>query len=259
MVKLGHMAKKLRIRDYLLLGLAASTDCLLPAAFRSMRGLPPQNLSLWGPSNYKKKYLSNLVSRLLKTEMIEKVIENGQPYIRMSNNGKLVLKRDFPLFNMQKKPWDGQWRIVIFDISEADRYSRDALRDKLKSLGFGQFQRSVYISPYDFEEDLVEFIKSHNLLGKAFVFTAKHRLMGDARTLADYIWKLDKINEEYQQILDKLEKIKEMKANSEERRKSIQQLRLEYFELLLKDPLLPKELLPSDWLGFRARQQLVLI
>ncbi|MFZ5366399.1 MAG: PaaX family transcriptional regulator C-terminal domain-containing protein [Patescibacteria group bacterium] len=247
------MAKKLRIRDKLLLGLALSADIILPATLRAMRGLPPQSLSLWGPPAYKKENFYSLASRLVKTNFIEKIIKDGQPYLRLSNQGRIRLNRDFPLLLMQQKGWDGQWRIVIFDISEASRYIRDVLREKLKSLGFGKLQQSVYISPYDFEQDLAEFLESHHLLGKAFVLTAKHRLMGDAQTLANYVWKLDKINGEYQEILDKLEKLKLPKA-AEEKTALIQQLRIEYFDLLLKDPLLPKELLPDDWLGFSVRR-----
>lgn len=250
------MAKKLRIRDRLLLGLAISADFLIPAALRAARGLPPQSLSLWAYPDYKRQNLYALTSRLLKTNFIEKVIKDGQPYLRLSNQGKWQLNRDFPLFAMQYKPWDGYWRLVIFDISETSRYIRDALRGKLKSLGFGQFQKSVYLSPYDFEEDLVEFLKSHQLLGKAFVLTAKHRLMGDARTLANYVWKLDKLNERYEEILYRLEEMKSPKIEKDQKMKVIQQLRIEYLDLLLKDPLLPKELLPPDWLGFQLRHQI---
>src|SRR3989344_4682297 len=37
-----------------------------------------------------------------------------------------------------KKPakWDGEWRIVIFDIPERFKKAREALRKKLKDLGF---------------------------------------------------------------------------------------------------------------------------
>lgn len=250
------MAKKLRIRDRLLLGLAFSADIVIPAALRAMRGLPPQSLSLWGPSDYKKENFYSLTSRLTKTGFMEKIIKDGQPYIRLSNQGKTKLRRDFPLFAMQKKPWDGYWRLVIFDISETSRYIRDILREKLKNLGFGRLQQSIYISPYDFEEDIVEFLESHKLLGKAFVLTAKHHLMGDAQILAEHVWKLDELNEEYQEMLDKLEKIKTPKVDLEKKQKAVQQLRIEYFDLLLRDPLLPKELLPKDWVGHQLLKEI---
>lgn len=251
--------KRIRIRDRLLLGLALSTDFLIPATLRAMRGLPPQNLSLWEDPQYKRENLYNLVSRLLKTQEIEKIIKDGQPYLRLSNQGKIKLQRDFPLLKMQVKPWDNYWRLVVFDIKETNHYLRDILREKLKSLGFGKLQQSVYISPYDFEEDLVEFIDSHHLSEKVFVLVAKHRLMGDARILANKVWHLDELEIDYYQLLRKVEKIKSIKSSQERKTKAIQSLRVNYFDLLLKDPLLPKELLPNNWVGFQIRQEISII
>lgn len=58
-----------------------------------------------------------------------------------------------------KKPeiWDGKWRMVIFDIPEKRRSARDALRRKLRELGFKELQKSVFIYPYSCEEE-IEFI-----------------------------------------------------------------------------------------------------
>lgn len=251
--------KRIRIRDRLLLGLALSADFLIPAALRAMRGLPPQNLSLWEDPQYKKENLYNLVSRLLKTHEIEKIIKNGQPYLRLSNQGEKKLQRDFPLLEMQTKQWDNYWRLVVFDINETKHHIRDTLRGKLKSLGFGKLQQSVYISPYDFEEDLVEFLESHNLEEKVFVLTARHRLMGDAKILANKVWHLDDLEADYYQLLEKINKTKKTELSEKRKIEKIQSLRTDYFDLLLKDPLLPKELLPDHWIGFQVRQEISII
>lgn len=58
--------------------------------------------------------------------------------------------------------WDGKWRIVFFDIPEKKRGARDALRDKLKTLGFYELQKSVLIFPYECRNEidfLVEFFE----------------------------------------------------------------------------------------------------
>ena len=49
-----------------------------------------------------------------------------------------------------KKPekWDGKWRIIIFDIPDTKKSARDALRGRLKMLGFYQMQRSVFVHPF---------------------------------------------------------------------------------------------------------------
>mgnify|MGYP001579747141 FL=1 len=53
--------------------------------------------------------------------------------------------------------WDKIWRLVLFDIPERKRPARDALRDKLRELGFYQLQRSAFILPYPCREE-IEFL-----------------------------------------------------------------------------------------------------
>jgi len=50
--------------------------------------------------------------------------------------------------------WDRKWRMVIFDIPEKRRAGRDALREKLKKLGFYEFQKSVWVFPYSCEREI---------------------------------------------------------------------------------------------------------
>ena len=52
------------------------------------------------------------------------------------------------------KIWDGKWRIVIFDIPKHKKRARDALREKLKELGFYPFQKSVWVFPYPCEKEI---------------------------------------------------------------------------------------------------------
>jgi len=50
-----------------------------------------------------------------------------------------------------KKPkqWDGRWRLVFFDIPQSKHIQRDAIRRKLRELGFVQIQKSIYLHPYE--------------------------------------------------------------------------------------------------------------
>jgi len=77
---------------------------------------------------------------------------------------KIVLTKEgqkkalrFKLDEMEiKKPakWDGEWRIVIFDIPEKFKKAREALRMKLKELGFLELQKSVLVLPYECEDEI---------------------------------------------------------------------------------------------------------
>lgn len=77
---------------------------------------------------------------------------------------KIVLTKEgqkkalrFKLDEMEiKKPakWDGEWRVVIFDIPEKLKKAREVLREKLKELGFVKLQQSVFVFPYECEDEI---------------------------------------------------------------------------------------------------------
>lgn len=64
---------------------------------------------------------------------------------------------------VQKDPWDGKWRLVIFDIPESERKKRDLLRRILTKIGFLRLQDSVFVSPYKFSDTAAQYLKSIKL------------------------------------------------------------------------------------------------
>lgn len=65
-----------------------------------------------------------------------------------------VLRYDLEKMRIKSMPWDGKWRTVLFDIPERQKPARDALRNKLKRLGFFEFQKSVFVHPFDCGEEI---------------------------------------------------------------------------------------------------------
>lgn len=53
--------------------------------------------------------------------------------------------------------WDKKWRIVMFDVPERVRRVRDALRIHFKTMGFYEFQKSVFVHPYPCAKE-IEYI-----------------------------------------------------------------------------------------------------
>ncbi|MCX6723855.1 MAG: hypothetical protein NT155_01615 [Candidatus Staskawiczbacteria bacterium] len=87
--------------------------------------------------------------------------KNNQIYISLTERGKKKagwLQID-DLRIIKPKKWDGKWRILLFDIAEMKRTYREALRGKLKELGFQLFQKSAWINPYDCAKE-VNLLKS---------------------------------------------------------------------------------------------------
>ncbi len=105
---------------------------------------------------YNNKKVYDTFYNLKKQGLINFHQKDGQIYIFLTEKGKK--KAGWMQINdlIIKKPkkWDGKWRVVMFDIAQLKRIYREALRGKLKELGFYFFQKSVWILPYDCKEEI---------------------------------------------------------------------------------------------------------
>jgi phenylacetic acid degradation operon negative regulatory protein len=245
--------KKLRLKDRLLLGFGLFYDYVGRHMLLAARG--SYKACLFSPPKHRNESIYNAVSNLLKTGYLEKKVIKGIPYLRISGSGLDSWKRNFSFLATRNKPWDRSWRIVIFDFPEKIRRRRDSLRSKLYELGFGQMQKSIYISPFDMVEDMVEFLKEQKLLGYAYVLTAKHRYMGDPKKLAVRVWNLENINQKYKKIINNL--LLADKYSKRRKLRMVRKLFMDLENLIFLDPFLPKELLPENWLGEKARRSLM--
>ncbi|EKD58234.1 MAG: hypothetical protein ACD_56C00167G0002 [uncultured bacterium] len=101
---------------------------------------------------------------LRKKGLLKMEYKGKQLHVSLSEEGK-VLAEKYSIDELRiKKPkkWDKKWRILIFDIEEKYKSRREALRGKLKELGLYQLQKSVWVCPYHFQEE-VDVLK--NFLG----------------------------------------------------------------------------------------------
>lgn len=199
-----------------------------------------------------KNTLNKAVSDLLKTGDIEKVIDKkGNACFRLTSSGQKSFERLYPIYRLSGQPWDRKWRVVIFDIEEKEKRARNALRQKLISLGFGELQKSVYITPLDVLSDIKEFLRENGLLGKVFVFEAKELLGYSPKTIAGYVWKLNRLNERYKDLIN------DSRNLLSDNEISMKKIKEKLFELIRQDPMLPKELLPDDWQGSKIKKLLL--
>lgn len=67
------------------------------------------------------------------------------------------------------KRWDKKWRVLIFDIPERRKGSREKIRRTLVQIGFVRIQDSVWLYPYDCE-DYIVLIKADLKIGKDVLY-----------------------------------------------------------------------------------------
>jgi phenylacetic acid degradation operon negative regulatory protein len=134
-------------------------------AVAAVMGNAVQLLGHFGPLKKRKiqKFeLNQSIKRLINRDLI-KIRENKKrKYLELTDKGKrLLLKYELEGLQQTKPPkWDGKFRMVIFDISESRRKTRDELRRVLRGFGFVCVQQSAWVYPYPCY-DVIELLKKH--------------------------------------------------------------------------------------------------
>jgi len=127
----------------------------------------------------KQNFIKSL--KIMKRDRLVDFKEDGKfSKIVITDRGKEKLLR-YNLDDLEiKKPkkWDGIWRVVTFDIPESERSARNALRSKLKELGFHQLHKSVFIYPYPCISE-VQFIEEIFKVGPYINFIEARTIEGD--------------------------------------------------------------------------------
>ncbi len=180
---------------------------------------------------------------------LKKIRRDDQLGYQLTPKGRELAVGSLPLLKFRRE-WDGQWRLVFFDIDEKHRGLRSALRTKLRGLGFGPWQKSLWLTPFDVTADLNRFLEAVSLKGMVEVLAAKRLYVSDEKALAEKVWRLSNLNRSYanlgtewaaaqRQYSQNIMILKKIAASLEER----------YLGLIAIDPGLPKVLLPDDWQG----------
>ena len=242
---------RLRVGERLLLGLAVGGGVLDDLVEGACRAYPQEKVFLWAPVGYRKRNFRVEINRMIRRGWVQRLVDKGQVYLRLKGEGRKRLLKKLPVLWQTGKEWDGFWRLLIFDVPEKRRAKRDKVRRWLRRRGFGVIQRSVYITPHDFSEELKKFLQQEGLWGYVVLLEAKQKYLGNPRDLAYKVWRLAKLTQLYRQVADKLSGEFGFKDEGE-RRRFYQRVLSEYLAAVVKDPFLPAELLPKDWEGWRV-------
>ena len=162
--KLGYTQQKLLLllAGGLMLGLTRNPR----QYFKIVRGIKE------GLRELNQRQLHEAIRSLYESKLIEaKEHDDGSVTIMVSKEGACRALRYDPDAIRIRTPsrWDGKWRVVLFDIPERLKQARDALRESLQQAGCYEYQKSVFVHPYDFKDEL-EFLLEHYEV-KSFVRT----------------------------------------------------------------------------------------
>jgi len=113
---------------------------------------------------------------------------DGKQYARITDSGQKALKFEqekAKLHNAKKKRWNRRWRVIIFDIPERRRRTRDRLRNIMERTGFARLQDSVWVFPYDCE-DFISLLKAELKIGAAVLYMVVEHIENDKHLRAQF-------------------------------------------------------------------------
>mgnify|MGYP001594669966 FL=1 len=167
MYQLGKNQKKILL--FLLAGVGLCVARTPRQYFQVIRSVKSE----WDKINY--LALRRSIASLYKSKLIkEKSNSDGSTTMVLTGLGrKKAITFNIETMEIKKpKKWDKKWRIVFFDVPEKRKESRNVLRETLKRIGFLEFQKSVFVCPYECKDELdyvIEFfnVRPHVRLGTA--------------------------------------------------------------------------------------------
>lgn len=115
-------------------------------------------------------------------------MRDGKRYARITESGRKVLafeQEKTILSGTKKRRWNGRWRVVIFDVPERRRRTRDRLRNAMQEVGFVRLQDSVWVFPYDCEE-FIALLKAELKIGSAILYMVVEHIENDKHLKAHF-------------------------------------------------------------------------
>lgn len=161
--------KRARVRRAILLALYGTTAVAVTV-------LAPNALQLLGsidPDIKKKRDPATRVREAMKRLEKRGIVRRTGERWSLTKMGEREAVREKVISDVSRRSvprtWDGLWRIVIFDVWERRRRTRDKLRSLLIETGFVRLQDSVWMYPYECEE-LVAYARTELKLGNGLLY-----------------------------------------------------------------------------------------
>lgn len=107
------------------------------------------------------KLLKRNLKRLYEQKVIEIVNDNGQEVIKLTKKGQTkYLRFKLEELSLKGRSWDKKWRLVLYDISKLKKPAQENFRRILKQINFLPLQKSVYLTPFECNEE-IEYLREH--------------------------------------------------------------------------------------------------
>jgi len=199
------------------------------------------------------------VFRLVKEGWLQSQQIGRRSYYSLTDDGRERFEQaTHRIYGEPVAHWDGKWCLLL--LSALDTASKEIVRRECGWLGFGQMSANLLAHPSPDLADLDVTIRRLGVDDSLVVIEGQTiRSESAMRELARSSWNLDEIDARYAEFVQRFRPVfQALSGKSQPAEESAFLIRTlliqEYRKVLLRDPLLPAELLPSAWHGSAAYQ-----
>tara|TARA_R110002110_G_scaffold9055_5_gene44762 strand:- start:1845 stop:2777 length:933 start_codon:yes stop_codon:yes gene_type:complete len=234
-------------------------DCVAPHGGTVWLGSLIQLVAALGLNE---RVVRTAVFRLQKDGILSSEQVGRRSYYSLTQSGKhRFAEATHRIYASEDIPWNGNWLLLFVArgrISDADRRH---LETALGWLGFGDLGAGVHAHPTATKDSVETLLQDLDLSGKVTILSGKG-LADTPFDTPDILvakgWNLESLEADYDRFIGHFSKFAaaDMDASAVDEKKCfiIRSLLVhDYRRVLLRDPMLPAELLPAGWNGNRAR------
>jgi len=229
-----------------------TAEMLARPTWRNLTG--PCPFEAWAYRNDLGRRLQELArQRLIETRVSA---DGSERLVRLTESGCETARAGVDPVRRWERPWDGRWRLVIFDVPESMNRKRVQLRRILRHRRFGYLQNSVWLTP-DPLDDLRHQLAGTKASAESLVLFEGRPGGGESdQDLVAGAWDFDDIRTRYEawsRVADAAPKLS-VGSTPDERQVRVwgERERIAWRDIALRDPFLPAALLPTGYPGRTA-------
>ncbi|EXB80204.1 phenylacetic acid degradation operon negative regulatory protein PaaX [Acinetobacter baumannii 299505] len=219
-----------------------------------------QLLELFG---FNDRAVRTSVFRLVKNDWLCSDKIGRTSFYRITDSSRSTyLQAEQRIYNDQMKEWDHYWDLIL--MSSLDTENKALLKKELEWLGFANISTNLMAYPRCNRIELQRLLVDLNMSEQVVVFKAETLQLfnNSVDTIGRMLrtnWPIDELRQRYLQFLDIFREIGVLLMQENEQLEPVQAFQIRtllihyYRRILLKDPALPLELLPTDWPAISAR------
>ncbi|WP_376957308.1 phenylacetic acid degradation operon negative regulatory protein PaaX [Azospirillum sp. A26] len=202
------------------------------------------------------------VFRLCKDDWLTNTQIGRRSFYRVTESGKeRFAAAERRIYAPLAREWDRGWDLLMVPPNALDAETRDALRRELTWQGFGAASATVYAHPNCDEAAMHRSLAELGVADRIVHMKAsldRAEGFGALRDLVRGCWDIDQLEHDYAAFLDHFRPVWAAADAAEAPDPAacfvLRTLMIHDFRrILLRDPMLPPDLLPADWPGQESR------